>query len=124
MKASKFPLLLVFCFVANLPIHAQTEKLTAAEAKDHIGKNATVCGTVMSTHYADKTKGQPTFLNLDKPYPNEIFTILIWGSDRPKFGRPEPTYRDKAVCVTGKITAYKGIPEIIASEPSQIEIRK
>jgi hypothetical protein len=25
------------------------------------------------------------------------------------------------VCVTGKITSYKGIPETIASEPSQIQ---
>jgi hypothetical protein len=25
-----------------------------------------------------------TFINLDKPYP--IFTIVIWGSERPKFG--------------------------------------
>jgi hypothetical protein len=124
MKASKFLLLFVFCSFASLPLRAQTEKLTAAEAKDHIGKNATVCGTVASTHYADKTKGQPTFLNLDKPYPNEIFAILIWGTDRSKFGRPEATYRDKDVCVTGKITAYKGTPEIIASEPSQIQVRQ
>jgi hypothetical protein len=124
MRASKFLLLLVFFFVANLLVRAQTTKLTAAEAKSHVGESATVCGTVASTHYADKTKGQPTFLNLDKAYPNAIFTILIWGSNRPKFGRPEATYRDKDVCVTGKITAYKGIPEIIASEPSEIEIRK
>jgi hypothetical protein len=67
---------------------------------------------------------QPTFLNLDEPYPKEIFTILIWGSERPKFGQPEETYRDKGVCVTGKITSYRGVPEIVASDPGQIEIRK
>jgi hypothetical protein len=26
--------------------------------------------------------------NLDEPYPRETFTILIWGSDREKFGAP------------------------------------
>jgi hypothetical protein len=35
-----------------------------------------------------------------------------WGSDRPKFGRPEEIYRDKELCVTGKITIYLGIPEL------------
>ena len=80
--------------------------------------------SVASTHYADRSKGQPTFLNLDEPYPKQIFTILNWGSDRPKFGRPEETYRDKEVCATGKITSYKGIPEIIASETSQIRMGK
>jgi hypothetical protein len=35
------------------------------------------------------SKGHPTFLNLDEPNPKEVFTILIWGSDRAKFGTPE-----------------------------------
>lgn len=33
-------------------------------------------------------KGQPAFINLDKPYPNQIFAFLIWGSDRSKFEKP------------------------------------
>jgi hypothetical protein len=48
------------------------------------------------------------FLNLDEPYPREVFTILIWGSDRAKFGTPEMKYKDAKVCVTGKITSYRG----------------
>ncbi len=60
--------------------------------------------------------------NLDQPYPDQIFTALIWGSDRPKFGAPEDTYRGKSVCVTGKIKKYRGMPEIIASEPDQIRV--
>jgi hypothetical protein len=44
---------------------AQTSKITAAEAKDHIGETRTVCGKVASTHFASKSKGEPTFLNLD-----------------------------------------------------------
>jgi len=38
------------------------KKLTAAEAKDHIGEQATVCGKVASTRYAATTRGKPTFL--------------------------------------------------------------
>lgn len=124
MKSPRFALLSALCFVTALPIHAHTLKLTAAEAKDHVGERVTVCGQVVSTRYADRSKGQPTFLNLDKPYPNEIFTILIWGQDRPKFGAPESTYRDGNVCVTGKISSYRGTPEIVATEPGQIVVQK
>jgi DNA/RNA endonuclease YhcR with UshA esterase domain len=95
-------------------------KLTASEAKDHLGETATVCGSVVSTRYATSTKGQPTFLNLDKPYPNQIFTVLIWGENRSKFGKPESEYKGKRVCVTGQITEYKGVPEIVAHDPQQI----
>jgi hypothetical protein len=101
-----------FCLLAIPSLQAQTKKLTAAEAKNHIGETRTVCGKVASTHFATKSKGQPTFLNLDEPYPKEVFTILIWGSDRAKFGAPETKYRDARVCATGKITSYRGKPEI------------
>jgi len=84
----------------------------------------TGCGTLASTHYADGSIGQPTFLNLDESHPKQIFTILIWGIDRPKFGCPEDTYRDKDICVTGKITSHRGVSEVVASEPAQIEVRK
>lgn len=102
--------------------YAQTS-ISTAEAKNHVGERATVCGEVASTHYAERSRGNPTFINLDKPYPNEIFTVLIWGSDRPKFGDPEEMYRSKHICVTGKISDYKGVPEIVAYEPSQIKIQ-
>jgi DNA/RNA endonuclease YhcR with UshA esterase domain len=49
---------------------------------------------------------------------------LIWGEDRTKFGTPETEYRDNNVCVTGKITNYRGTPEIVATEPGQIVAQK
>jgi hypothetical protein len=61
---------------------AQTQTLTSSEAKAHSGSTATVCGKVMSPRYATSPKGQPTFLNFDKAYPNQEFTVVIWGSDR------------------------------------------
>ena len=111
-------------FVLLAVSFAQAQKaLTATEAKDHIGEKATVCGEVTSTRYSARSRGNPTFINLDKPYPNQIFTVLIWGSDRPKFGDPEEAYRSKRICVTGKISDYKGVPEIVAFEPTQIRIQ-
>jgi hypothetical protein len=100
----------------------RAEEVDHREAREHRGENATVCGNVASTRYAPSTKGQRTFLNLDKPYPNQVFTALIWGSNRSKFGRPKVEYHEKRICVTGKITEYRGVPEIIADDPAQIKV--
>jgi hypothetical protein len=81
-----------------------------------------VCGTVAGTKYAAGTRGQPTFLNLDQPYPNQVFTVLIWGGDRRKFGRPESDYQNQRVCASGKISAYRGVPEIVVSDPGQLRV--
>jgi hypothetical protein len=124
MKSMRAFVVLMFCLSTIPSVGAQTKKITAAEAKDHIGDRATVCGKVASTHYAKSSKGEPTFLNLDDPYPKEIFTILIWGSDRGRFGTPESEYKGLRVCVTGKITSYRSVPEIVVSERGQIEIQK
>ena len=121
MKTIRALLLLMMGTLLVFPVQAQ-KKLTAAEAKDHVGETATVCGNVVSTRYAASTKGQPTFLNLDKPYPNQVFTVVIWGSSRSKFGRPEVEYNEKRICVTGKIAAYRGAPEVIADAPAQITV--
>jgi hypothetical protein len=118
--------LLVFLALAPCGVRAQSQvkKLTAIEAKDHLGEQATVCGKVASARYAATTRGRPTFLNLDKPYPNQIFTVLIWGENREKFGTPQETYRDKQICVTGKISEYRGAPEIVIADPQSIELQK
>lgn len=121
MKTTRLLLTAVIGVVLLSPVQAQ-KKLTASEAKEHFGETATVCGDVVSTRYASSSKGQPTFLNFDKPYPNQIFTVVIWGSNRSKFKIPEEDYKDKKICVTGKISAYDGLPEIIADDPKQIRI--
>ena len=124
MRTARVLTLTFSCFAAFSVLYAQAGRLTSAEAKNHVGERATVCGKVVSTHYAARTKGNPTFLNLDEPYPKQVFTILIWGSDRPKFGDPENTYANKKVCVSGTVKDYRGVPEVVAEQPSQIEIQK
>ena len=112
--------IVVCVLLATSSVLAQ-KTLTAVEAKAHIGERATVCGKVVSTRWAESSRGSPTFLNFDQPYPDQVFTLVIWGSDRTKFGEPETAYRGKRVCVTGKISAFKGVPEVVATEPSQIK---
>jgi len=60
-------------------------------------------------------------LNLDQLYPNQIFTVVIWGEDRSKFGAPEEKYMGKRVCVSGDVKEYQGTPEVIATYSKQID---
>lgn len=92
-----------------LSIPAPAQKLTTGEAAKHVGEHATVCGTIASERIASGSRGQPMFINLDKPYPNQVFTILIWGEDHPNVGNLP---HDGKICATGIIKEYKGVPEI------------
>lgn len=78
------------------PIITAQETITAADADKYVGQKATVCGIVASATFSTRSKGQPTFLNLDQPYPRQIFTVVIWGKDREYFSSPpEIAYRGK-----------------------------
>jgi DNA/RNA endonuclease YhcR with UshA esterase domain len=115
-------LAVAFLFTINASL-VRADVITAAQAAQHVGEVQTVRGIVASATYSTRAKGQPTFLNLDKPYPDAIFTVVIWGSDRGKFtAPPEKAFQGKTVRVTGKITAYKGTPEIAVHDPTQIVI--
>ena len=94
--------------------------LRPEEAASHVGEEATVCGRVVSTHYAERSRGRPTFLNLDRPYPNHVFTVVIWGDDRPHFPTPPEELFGERVCVHGRITSYRGRPQIVVTKPDQI----
>ncbi len=115
---------LLWCAASTGALAQADRVLRAAEAKLHIGSTATICGSVMSTRYVSTSRGQPTFLDIDKAAPKQDFTVMIAGSDRAKFGgAPEVEFRDKVICATGQIRSYQDGAEIIATDPKQIEIQ-
>jgi hypothetical protein len=113
----------VIMMTATGAFAADVLSITAVEAADHIGEMAEVCGRVASTAHIAAVKGQPTFLNLEEPYPDQLFTVVIWGSTRTKFdGRPERMFDGKEICVSGRIDRYEGRPQIVVDDPSQIVV--
>jgi len=89
-------------------VSAAATTLGPEDAKGHIGETATVCGVVASAEYEADEQNQPTLLDLGKPHPNAIFTAVIYGENRQKFGTPEISLRGKRICVTGQISDYQG----------------
>ena len=102
-----------------------TAAILWSEAINHIGERTTVYGPVIGATYASSSKGQPTFLNVGKNYPDPArFTVLIWGSDRSKFSpAPEIQYKGRTIYVYGLIELYQGSAEIIVTSPSQIQVQ-
>ncbi|HEX4309419.1 MAG TPA: hypothetical protein VHZ25_05280 [Acidobacteriaceae bacterium] len=84
--------------------------LTTAEAAKHVGENRTVCGDIVNEHTASSAHGAPLFIDIDQPYPNQIFDLVIWGDNKDDVGKiPEKG----KVCASGQIILYKGRPEIL-----------
>lgn len=106
MRATTLVLVLA---VASTALVAQTT-IPASEGAKHIGERMTVCGTITGEHTAASSRGTPTFINLDRPYPDQVFTFLIWGDDRGKVGTVPESGK---ICATGVITEYRGSPEIV-----------
>jgi hypothetical protein len=98
-------------------------RVEVAAAKSHEGEKATVCGFVAGTQYARSATGQPTFLDLEKPFPDETFRAVIWGEDRDRFMEPpETAYIRRNLCVSGTIQLFSGTPEIIVRGPEQLSL--
>src|SRR6185436_13428013 len=74
----------------------------------HVGDSIKVCGKIYGGIYLERSNGTPTFLNVGGNYPNSPLTIVIWSDVRKTFtDKPEEYYKDKEVCVTGKVELYK-----------------
>lgn len=95
----------------------QCQTITAAQAREHDGETATVCGVAQNEHTAGTTRGKPTFIDLDSAFPYQIFSILVWDQDRPNIGELPRT--GSRVCVTGAINYYHGVPRIVVRNGGQ-----
>lgn len=101
------------------------ERLEADVARQHVDEDARVCGVVAQARYAEASNGQPTFLDFGRPYPNEVFSAVIWGGapERAKYPEPpEMLYLRRHVCVTGHIELYEDKPQIVVRYPAQLTI--
>jgi hypothetical protein len=102
---------------------AQT--LTGDEAIEHLEETNTVCGTIASAKYVVDAPGSPTYLNFDRPFPDQSCSVVIAEATRARFkDAPERAFWGKWICVTGVITMdYRGKAQIAVSNPAQIVVQ-
>jgi hypothetical protein len=50
-------------------------------------------------------------------FPNQVFTILVWGDDRQNVGQLPRI--GSHICATGLIKDYRGVPEIVVRSSGQ-----
>jgi hypothetical protein len=88
------------------------------DAANYDGQVKTVEGTIVAT----VNTGKVCHLNFSHKWRTD-FKAVIFAEDFGKFpSHPESYYRGKHVEVTGSILDYKGRPEMILTDPSQIRI--
>ena len=82
----------------------------SVQAKLYMGKGeeVTVCGTVVGTH---RSRSGNAWLNIDKQFPNQPFSVFIRKKDLPNFSYvPDQYLLSREVCFTGKVENFNGTP--------------
>lgn len=91
-------------------------------AKGQMGNGRTirVIGTVVSTKLSAKGN---VFLNLDKQFPNHIFTVNIFKDQMINFSYPpDKELQGKKIIVKGKVTNFNGVASMAVENEDDIEI--
>ena len=79
MSLLKKAVLLAFLLT---PIFVCAQNIRASDANEHLGEQETVCGRVAEVKITTSVRGTPTFIDFERPYPNETFTAVIWERDK------------------------------------------
>lgn len=107
--------------VKPLPAPLPKGLFNTIQAKYQVGKEATICGTVVSTRRTQKANA--VYLNLDRVHPNQDFYATVWDVNGPNFSyNPETWLVNKVICVTGVVTLYDDIPRISVNHEDAIRL--
>jgi endonuclease G len=106
-----------------VPVKMSEGQITAGQAKYFVGEETTVCGTAVSTKFNENGKANPTYINIDKKFPDHEFTVVIFGKNRVNFSyEPEKYLFNRKVCITGTVEEWKGIPQMIIDHERAIVV--
>ena len=104
--------------LTNLPKGAVNTQRVNGIMND--GRKHIVCGNVVSTK---KHKKGHVFINLDKKFPNQVFSLSIFESNIKNFDyEPEIYLINKQVCFKGEIGEYGNTPNMILEHSKQIKL--
>lgn len=101
--------------------HATEPKIEAYKAPFHVGKTVMACGILAETkHFPNRH-----YLNLDKKYPKQSLTVLVWNKDyrwfEQRFGEID-SYVGRRFCARGKIEEYKNNLQMKVTNPQFLRL--
>jgi hypothetical protein len=97
---------------------AQTE-IKVEDAKNHVGDIVKICTKIFGGKFLQRDT--LTLLNAGGYYPDAPLTIVIRADARKNFNNlPEEYYKNKTVCITGKIELFKDKPQIVVTGKEQM----
>jgi DNA/RNA endonuclease YhcR with UshA esterase domain len=107
-----------------MDMQAETKKykngIDINDAMKYLGKTVTVCSRVYGISATDKI----TRINLGDRFPNSPLTVVIFAGSYANFKTaPGEFYKDKNICVEGKVEEYRGKAQIIFEKPGDITIK-
>jgi len=117
-------LVLVFFLSFSINCFSQ-DTITTAKVKDYMDKEVCIIGKVVSFKLASEGKFT-NYINIDKPYPESVFTVVITNNYLEKLNIKIEDLKDKEIYVKGKITTYKNDPKQIPQiyNPTSIVVKK
>jgi endonuclease G len=103
------------------PVELPKGYFNTDQAASKVGSTVSIVGKVVSTKFIPQS--QKTYLNLDREFPNQTFSIIIWKNGLRNFSyQPHKELDGKYIIVTGKVVLDKqGIPSITVSNQEQIQ---
>jgi hypothetical protein len=111
-----------FAATTNTPASLKNEtsvpmKIGASDATNYYDQTMVVTGRVVQV----TIRPSVTFLNLDKPFPNSPFAIVIIHGKSSYYGDAN-ALKGKSIEISGKIRNYKDKPEIVLSSTNQLTV--
>jgi hypothetical protein len=97
------------------------DTITTPKAKEFMDKEVCVVGKVVSIKLASEGK-YTNYINLDKPYPESVFTVVITNNYLEKLKINLEELNSKTIIVKGTITTYKNDPKQIPQIYNPISI--
>lgn len=93
--------------------------ITPAEAASHVGREVIVEGTVSQIV---TTVNLTTHVNFGGLYPNHVFTATIFKARQGLFAGVRERFEGQRAQVQGTVRLYRGKPEIVIDQPSQLRL--
>jgi hypothetical protein len=114
-------ILIIIFLCGAISSFAQTDTLTAEQAKTYINKEVIVKGTIAGTRLFEK-EGKKTFLiNLDKRYPQTPLTVALFDEAYKELNLKQEI-EDKNLIVKGTVTIFNDRPQIVVKDVKNIKI--